>query len=354
VLGRFSSAYLPPFRGQIIAVGREKNVRSANLFRDADEVIRRIPLTLEREDLDGGGREENGMALELASRALGTAPEQRPDGTIALGGRVILARCRTRCLLNFEAGDAIPTYSLADLYACVGKGDAEFFRTHFADKVVLIGGVLDIEDRKVTSKRLITTPEGASTAARCVYPPMTDISREDLVRDTISGVYVHATGVNDLLLGTALRELDRKADAAIVLIVALAAAAAAMTRGARRRPRLRWRRGAVDCRRRCRLPRRVGAALADAANRRVADARTTDGLSFGIADRDKRLLRSGFSLYLPPAVVDRMLEADRLPALGASCARSRFCIPTSKASPRSPSGSPRPSSSRSSTSTSPR
>jgi adenylate cyclase len=318
VLGKVQhQAYLPPFRGQIIAVGREKNVRAANLFRDADEVIRRVPLTLESEDLEGGARIENSMALELASRALGAASEPRADGTIALGGRVIPGSARNAMLLNFEAGEAIPTYSLADLHACAGKGDAAFFRAHFADKVVLIGGVLDIEDRKVTSKRLITAPEGASTASRCVYPPMMEVFREDLIRDTIPGVYVHATGVNDLLRGSALGELDPRADGTIVLIAALAAAAAAMTL----RPlgaglafaggAALWTFGAVAA-------FRAGFVL-PLLMPPIAAALTLAllmGYRFGVADRDKRLLRSGFSLYLPTAVVDRMLEADRLPALG--------------------------------------
>src|SRR5207253_1811614 len=105
---------------------------------------------------------------------------------------------------------------------------AGFFREHFAGKVVLIGGVLDIEDRKVTSKRFITAPEGAGPTPRCVHPPMTDVFRGDLVRDTIPGVYVHATGVNDLLRGSALRELGSAANGTLVIAIALAAAAAAM------------------------------------------------------------------------------------------------------------------------------
>ena len=68
--------------------------------------------------------------------------------------------------LNFAGGaDDIPTYSLADLRACAEKGDKDFFRRHFDGKVVLIGTVLDVEDRKITSKRFATAPEGARGAA---------------------------------------------------------------------------------------------------------------------------------------------------------------------------------------------
>ena len=68
--------------------------------------------------------------------------------------------------LNFEGGaNDIPTFSLADLRACAEKGDKEFFRQHFDGKVVLIGTLLDVEDRKITSKRFATAPEGAGRAA---------------------------------------------------------------------------------------------------------------------------------------------------------------------------------------------
>ena len=71
--------------------------------------------------------------------------------------------------LNFAGGaDDIPTYSLADLRACAEKDDKDFFRRHFDGKVVLIGTVLDVEDRKITSKRFATAPKArARRAAPC-------------------------------------------------------------------------------------------------------------------------------------------------------------------------------------------
>src|SRR5262245_51991138 len=65
----------------------------------------------------------------------------------------------------------IPTYSFADLYACVSKGDKDFFKRNFGGKIVLIGTVLDVEDRKITSKRFATAPRARGrSAARCRYP----------------------------------------------------------------------------------------------------------------------------------------------------------------------------------------
>ncbi len=58
--------------------------------------------------------------------------------------------------LNFRGmGRDVPTYSFADLRACVEKGDRDFFRRAFDGKVVLLGTVLNFEDRKLTSMRLV-------------------------------------------------------------------------------------------------------------------------------------------------------------------------------------------------------
>src|SRR4029077_7037103 len=107
-----------------------------------------------------GQRTDTSMALELASRALGQAAATGPDGMLMLAGRRIPGSAENAMLVNFADGDAIPTYSLADLQACVEQHrDTDFFRQHFAGKVVLIGAVLDVEDRQLTSKRYITAAE---------------------------------------------------------------------------------------------------------------------------------------------------------------------------------------------------
>jgi len=76
--------------------------------------------------------------------------------------------------VNFEGGaQDIPTYSLADLRACVERGDEsskEFFRRNFNGKVVILGEVQLTEDRKVTSKRFAAAPE-RPTVERCALPP---------------------------------------------------------------------------------------------------------------------------------------------------------------------------------------
>ncbi len=98
--------------------------------------------------------------------------------------------------LNFGGGsDQVPTYSLADLRACAQKNDADFFRRNFAGKVVLFGSKLDVEDRKTTTRRFISAPQGWA-AEKCVSSAP---SPQPPSGGLISGVYVQAAAVNNLL-----------------------------------------------------------------------------------------------------------------------------------------------------------
>src|SRR3546814_16043368 len=105
---------------------------------------------LVRED----GIREPGFALELAARRLGRAPQPAGAGW-RLGDWMIPGSETNALLLNFARGTAIPTYSLADLNACVEAGRTDYMREHFAGRIVLVGPVLDVEDRTVKSLRLI-------------------------------------------------------------------------------------------------------------------------------------------------------------------------------------------------------
>ncbi len=319
VLGEAQHQEFPvhPFPAQIFAVGGERNIRSLNLFRDSDDVIRRIPLMFAREADGGGSTAEPSLALELASRAVGAPPTALPDGRLALGGRPISGSEDNTMLVNFTGGDAIPTYSLADLQACAAQGNAAFFREHFAGKVVLVGAVLDLEDRQLTSQRFVTEPEHPSSGARCIYPPMNELFRGDLVRDVIPGVYVHAAAIDNLLRGEALRTLPPLADWAIVPALALVAALLTMLLAPSIAGLVLAAGGAswviaatVAFRLDVVLPL-LAPLLAVALTFAVLL-----GYRVTVTDRDKRLLRASFGLYLAPSLIDRMLDSDRLPELG--------------------------------------
>lgn len=316
VLGKVQHQHKPivPFPGYSFAVGHGKNIRSVNVFTDSDGVVRHVPLSFRSSD----GAEEVSMALELAARARGTAARRIADGSMILGEDSIPGSKANRMAVNFDSGPgAIPTYSLADLYACAEKGDGDYFLRHFQGKVVLVGVVLDVEDRKLTSQRFITAPEGLGLPVRCVNPVMSDLYIEGLRRDTISGVYVHAQAINNLLRGDALHELDRGATGFIVLLFTAAAAAVTMALSfvaagfVLLLGFLAWAGVAImgfsDAQVLPLLRPLAGAAVAFAA---------LLGYRFTIADKDKRYIRQAFSHYLPAPVVDRMVAEGRVPALG--------------------------------------
>ncbi|MTW15146.1 CHASE2 domain-containing protein [Rhodoplanes serenus] len=302
-----------PAPAQRVAVGHGANIRALNTHADPDDVVRRLPLWF-----TVGDQPMPSMALELAARALGEAPVREPDGSTRLAGWRIPAAVPNTQMLAFEGGaDDVPTFSFADLRACLDRGDTAFFRQHFAGKVVLFGTLLDIEDRKVTSKRFATGPEGAR-APRCALPPPgADADAEAPVRRSIPGVYIHATAVNDLLRRDVLREPGRIGATAIAVGAASVAAVAAfllsplvavltivglgvLVTGAAAIAMLY---GFA-----CPL---VGPGLAA-----LAATGGTIGWRLVAADREDRFLRRSFALYLAPQVIDRMLDADEPPALG--------------------------------------
>ena len=311
VLGQVQHSDKPiqPSPAQRVAVGQQRNIRALNAHSDPDDVVRRMPLSF---TVDGA--RVPSMAVELASRKLGRAPEFDAAGNLRLGDYRVPAPVTDTVTLNFQGGaDEVPTYSLADLRACVEKGDRDYFRRQFDGKVVLFGTLLDVEDRRVTSKRFATGVELAR-APRCATAVP---SVAGVVRPTISGVYLHAVAVANLLRGDAVTEWGRPATAAVSVVLALAASVAALALapvGAA----LAW---------------GIGAALWTALS--VAVFRSglalplllplvaslvvlvlTIAWRFMVADKDKRLLRQSFALYLAPAVIDRMLASSRPPELG--------------------------------------
>ncbi|HTP84004.1 MAG TPA: adenylate/guanylate cyclase domain-containing protein [Alphaproteobacteria bacterium] len=311
VLGEVQHADSPvlPFMGQRMAVG-PRNIRSLNLFVDADEIVRRVPLTFLVD-----GAPQPSMSVELAARATGKPAERSGDGTLVLDGYRVPSRVPDTLALNFEGGaDDIPTYSLADLRACTDKGDRDFFRRNFAGRVVLVGAVLDVEDRRLTSKRFATGIEGAR-APRCVLPAPASFGA--FARDSISGVYIHATAVNDLLRHAALRELGRPAlwsiDVAAAFLCAAAALLLSPLRGLLAFAVLAagWAAGATWA-----FAQALVLPLVDPLLAGLAAGAATVAYRFVVADQEKRLLRRGFALYLAPAVIDRMLASDKLPQLG--------------------------------------
>ncbi len=297
-----------PSSGQRAAVGQQRNIRSLNVYDEADGVVRRVPLMLA-----AGEASVPSMSLELAARALGAAPQTGADHGVTLAGYHVPTAVPNAMTLNFDGGsNDIPTYSFADLRECLEKGDAEFFRRNFAGKVVLFGSELGFEDGKLTSKRFATAP-AAPPAERCARPAIAAPEPSNL----IDGVYVHATAVNNLVRRDAIAELGpiprwliATAGGGVATLAAFlltpAAAALAFVLLA-----LAWTAVAT-------------AAFADAlalplleplAAGLIAIVATT-GFRLFVTDRDKRFLRRAFEFYLAPSVIEKMLTASRPPTLG--------------------------------------
>ncbi len=315
ILGKVQHGASPirPFQGQSFAVGHDANIRSTNLFRDPDEAIRRAPLFFDLED----GARQTSLGLEAAARARKVEPELRADG-VWFDGRRLPGSAANAMPIDFDGGGAdIPAFSLGDLRACAEKGDAAFFAKHFKDKVVFIGTVLDVEDRKLTSRRFMTGQEGAAFGARCALPARTDIVREDVVRDAIPGVFIHATFVNNLLRGGGLAELGRAGEglAATILLAATATAALALPATAFVAAfgglALAWTAASVVA-----LDNALVWPFLTALVASFLAGAGLLGYRFAVADKDKRLLRRSFGLYLAPAMVDRLMTAQAPPELG--------------------------------------
>jgi adenylate cyclase len=303
---------IEPSAGQRIAVHRQHNIRPLNVYTDPDEVVRRVQLTFE-----GNGRPMPSMALELASRAQQDAePVIAEDGRVTLAGYRIPSAVKNTMTLNFDGGaNDVETYSLADLRACVEKNDQEFFQRQFADKVVIFGFTVSLEDRKYTSKRLVTGREN-STAPRCALP-VASMAAASYSNSTIAGVYIHATAINNLVDHDALIELGRLPTALMAIGFALLAAVAA--RRLNPLPAASTYVGMVI----------LWTVLATLLFTRTLVLPLSEPFAAGlialiaivayrlvVTDRGQRLLRRSFALYLAPQVIDKMLASNKLPELG--------------------------------------
>ena len=177
-----------PELGQRAAVGQGANIRALNVDTDRDGIVRRMPLSF---SVDGAIVPS--MPVELASRALGAAPERAADGTMILGGYRIPAAVPHTMTLNFDGGsDDIPTYSLADLRACAEKLTRSFSPALRGE--VVLSARYSIP-RIARSPQSVSRPRRKRAGERCAL--LAQPAANTFVRDSISGVYVHATAVNN-------------------------------------------------------------------------------------------------------------------------------------------------------------
>lgn len=301
---------ISPSPGQRVAMRQQSNIRALNVYVDRDDVVRRLPLSF----TTPAGPVAS-MAVELAARTRGVSPLFE-GGAVDLGGQRVEGLVPNTLTLNFDGGaDDFSTYSLADLHACLDQPDPDYFRRQFDGKVVLIGTLLDVEDRKLTSKRFATGVEGASHAPRCKLPPVA--SERQFKRRTIPGVYLHATAVDNLLSGEVLTEFGQWPTTAMAmaftLLVVIAAAllspiVAAGIWGLLTLGLLGLATAAMT--------HAVALPLGEPVIAGFAALMLMIGYRFVIVDRTERFLRASFGLYLAPQVIEQMLRSQKLPRLG--------------------------------------
>ena len=298
----------PPYRAQQLAV--RNNVRALNVHTDADDVIRRMPLTF---SIDG--KPVPAMAVELAARALGAKLEIAPSGAAELSGYTIPSAVPNTVTLNFRGmGRDVPSYSFADLRACVEKGDRDFFRRAFDGKVVLLGTILNFEDRKLTSMRLAGGYDGAP-AARCALPAPANAAAK--ARSDVAGVLVHATVVRNLIERDAVTELGFPLRTILTIAFAaiIACAACVLAPGG---ALIAWL-GLTAVYTAVTISAFVHALalpLTEPALASLAALAMMIGYRFVLADRDERFLRKSFAFYLAPEVINSMVTSGKMPALG--------------------------------------
>jgi class 3 adenylate cyclase/CHASE2 domain-containing sensor protein len=300
-----------PSPGQRIAVGQQKNIRALNIYSDADEVVRKVPLTF-----PASAKPVPSMALELAARALNTEPVLAEDGSVTLAGYRIPGAVPNTLTLNFEGGaNDVQTFSFADLHSCVERNNSDFFHREFAGKIVIFGTLLDSEDRKITSKRFATGLDG-SRAPRCALPPAPQNAGQ-FKRSSIAGVYIHATAVHNLMARDAVVEPGRLSTMMIVVAFAALAALAARMLAPGAAVTVYLGMAAIwTCFATFAFARSLALPLSEPFLAGLASMAAMTAYRLVVTDKGERLLRKSFGLYLAPQVIDKMLASNKLPVLG--------------------------------------
>ena len=302
---------IEPDRGLVIAVGDESDVRAANAIEDEDGVVRRMPITLH-----GEKGLETTFSAEIFRRATGRHLQLTEAG-ISIDGRTPPGIAGRALLLDFMPVAEVPAlYSFADLVACAEAGRSDYFATHFKDRTVLVGAVLDVEDRKLTSRRFVKGVDGGNYAERCVHAVMPEMGGEH-ARQLIPGVFLHATAIDNLKALAGLVQIPAPLRFVCLLALALIAAFGVL------RMKLPHAAAALIAL----LGAWIAIATAAFANLTVlplvagtavilAGAPLTLAYRIGLVDRGRRRLRKAFALYLPEPELERLTARDELPALG--------------------------------------
>ena len=188
---------ISPYEGQIRAVGGRDNVRSLALTPDIDEINRRYPAEL---GLSDGGTITS-FANELALRS-GSQPAENGF------------------LIDFVSTVTIPVLRLSDVLSCQQNADKNL-EALFAGKIVIVGEVLDVEDRHMATNRFSQNNQPLIYNTQCEdfgeAQPGAGIDRA-----SIPGVYIHARALQTILSGSGPQQLSPGIVFALTVLLLLA------------------------------------------------------------------------------------------------------------------------------------
>lgn len=178
---------------------------------------------------------------------------------------------------------------------------------------MLLGTILNFEDRKLTSMRLSGGHDGAP-AARCALPGP---ARTAKARSDVAGVFVHAAVVRNLIERDAVTELGFPLRTILTIVFAAVIACAACML-APSGALIAWfaltavyAAVAVGA-----FVHALALPLTEPALASLAALAMMIGYRFVLADRDERFLRKSFAFYLAPEVINTMVASGKMPALG--------------------------------------
>lgn len=299
VIGKFdhSTKPLTPSKGHAFAIGPGKNVHAINFPPDPDSIIRRDKSHFDRTD----GSKQTSLRFEMAQRL-------NPD--LELTNRPVY--------LNFDKHSLkAETWSLADLFACHNEEKQEAFKEAFADKIVMFGVALDVEDRKLSSARWMAARGLETNLKRCTLPVRSGLSWHKEKLSTIPGVFLNIQGVKDWLNGSHITPLTLWNLALIAFasaaIVALFSIGTSLTRGliGFSFVMLLWIVAAVILLNfYILLPLLTGLAMTS-----LAFAASQLYRLF-VAERERNQIRSAFSRYMSGPLLEQMIGSGKMPELG--------------------------------------
>ena len=209
-----------PHIAQRFALRHPEHVRSVNLYTDRNGIARGVPAYLETKQPTKAVQYESTFSSEIAKRFLGHDVYSASTNSVPQWLKAFRSGSTENLLVNFNKKQSdFPTYSLSDIYDCYSQKRTEFLETAFKNKIVLIGSVLDIEDRRLATNRFSPASDLSAYQSACTLQGLSYTGVSDVPRTSVPGVYIHAQAIDNFINQTWISSLDRKISTTVVLVL---------------------------------------------------------------------------------------------------------------------------------------